>query len=88
MQFPVWLWIWIGVIAVMKTGNIVWGFLCTKKLISMHTVLNKVTGFLLFLFPLTLGLMEPVYRSVVLCFLATMSAIHEAYHLRRGKEVF
>ena len=49
MQFSAWLWTWIVVIAIIKIGNVVWGLICNKKLISIHTILNKVTGFLLFL---------------------------------------
>ena len=43
LHIPVWLWIWIGIIAMIKLGNVVWGFVRTKKLISPHTILNKVT---------------------------------------------
>ena len=77
MDFPAWLWTWIAVIAIMKIGNVVWGLIRDKKLISMHTTLNKVTGFLLFVLPLTFGIMEPVCSSAVVCFFATLSAIHE-----------
>ena len=31
---------------------------------------------------------EPIYSSVVVCFMATVSAINEVYHTRMGKEVF
>mgnify|MGYP003447682960 CR=1 FL=1 len=88
MQFPIWLWIWIVVIAIIKIGNAVWGLICNKKPVAVHTILNKVTGFLLFLFPLTLKFIEPIYSSVVVCFMATVSAINEVYHTRMGKEVF
>ena len=86
MQFPVLLWIWIVIIAIIKIGNIVWGLICNKKLISLHTILNKATGFLLFLFPLTLGFIEPVYSSAAVCLIATLSAIDEVWHIRMGKE--
>ncbi len=59
MQFSTWLWTWIVMIAIIKIGNVVWGLISNKKLVSMHTVLNKVTGFLLFLLPLTLSFIEP-----------------------------
>ena len=88
MQLPTWLWTWIVIIAIIKIGNVVWGLICNKKLVSMHTILNKVTGFLLFLFPLTLSFVEPMYSSVIVCFLATVSAINEVYYTRIGKEVF
>lgn len=87
MQFPMWLWTWIVVIATIKIGNIIWGLICNKKLVSIHTILNKVTGFLLFLLPLTFNFIKPVYSSAVVCFLATLSAIIEIFHTRMGKEV-
>ena len=55
-HIPVWLWIWIGVIAIIKLGNAALGFVRTKKLISPHTLLNKITGLLLFLSPVTAAL--------------------------------
>jgi len=88
MKFPAWLWTWIVIIANIKIGNAVWGLICNKKLVSVHTILNKVTGFLLLLFPLTLSFIEPIYSSAVVCFMATVSAISEGYHTRIGKEVF
>ena len=88
MQFPAWLWIWIVIIAIIKIGNVVWGLISNKKLLSLHTILNKVTGFLLFLLPLTLGFIEPIFTSAVVCFVATLSAISEVYHTMTGKEVF
>ena len=88
MEFPTWLWNWIVIIAIIKIGNVVWGLICNKKLVSMHTILNKVTGFLLFLFPFTLRFIEPMYSSAVVCFMATLSVINEVYYTRIGKEVF
>ena len=79
LHIPVWLWIWIGIIAMMKLGNAVWGFVCTKKLISPHTVLNKVMGLLLFLLPMTVSFIELTYTLPFVCAVATTAAIHEVY---------
>ena len=79
LHIPVWLWIWIGVIAMMKLGNAFWGFVRTKKLISPHTVLNKVTGLLLFRLPMTISFIELTYTLPVVCAVATSAAIHEVY---------
>ena len=87
IQFPTWLWIWIVVIATIKIGNVVWGLIYNKKLVSMHSILNKATGFLLFIFPLTLSFIEPMYSSVIVCSLATVSAINEVYNTRMGREI-
>lgn len=88
MQLPTWLWTWIVIIAIIKIGNVVWGLISIKKLVSTHTILNKVTGFLLFLLPLTLSFIEPIYSSAVVCFIATLSAINEVCYTRIGKDVF
>ena len=85
MEFTTWLWIWIVIIAAIKIGNVVWGLISNKKLVSIHTILNKVTGFILFLLPLTFSFIEQIYSS---CFMATLSAINEVYYTRIGKEVF
>ncbi len=87
MKFPTWLWIWIVIIAIIKIGNVVWGLIDNKKLVSIHIVLNKVTGFLLFLLPLMLRFINPIYSSAVVCFVATLSAINEVYYTMTGKEV-
>ena len=88
MQFPSWLWIWIIAIVAIKIGNAVWEWVCNKKLVSIHSILNKATGFILFLFPLTLGLIAPIYSAVTVCSLATVSAINEAYLTKKGREIF
>ena len=79
LHIPVWLWIWIGIIAMIKFGNVAWGFVRTKKLISPHTVLNKVTGLLLFLLPMTISFIELTYTLPFVCAVATAAAIHEVY---------
>ena len=88
MCFPAWLWTWIIVIAGIKVANIAWVLISRKKLVSIHSILNKVTGFLLFLLPLTFSFIEPIYSSATVCFMATLSAINELYHTKIGKEVF
>ena len=80
LHIPVWLWIWIGVVAVIKLGNAVLGFVRTQKLISTHTVLNKVVGLLLFLLPMTISFVDLTYTLPIVCTVATLAAIHEGYY--------
>ena len=82
MNIPVWLRIWIAVIAIVKFTNIVWGFVRRKKLVDYHTFLNKTTGLLLFLLPFTLQLIEPTHSFAVVCTIATIAAIQEGYLYR------
>ena len=80
MSLPVWLWIWIAVIAVIKAVNIVLGFVRRRMLVDHHTVLNKITGLFLFLLPFTLQFIEPTYSFAFVCAMATIAAVQETYH--------
>ena len=81
-----WLWTWIAVIAIIKVINIVLGFIRRKKLVTLHTVLNKTTGFLLFLLPLTLQFIVPTYSFAVVCTIATIAAIQEGYYTIKAND--
>ena len=87
MHIPVWLWIWIINVAVIKFFNIALVFIRKKKLISIHSVLNKATGFTLFLLPLSLTFVETTYSIVTICVLATIAVIQEVYFIAKGQEV-
>ena len=80
-----WQWIWIILIAIIKIGNILFGLIYKKKLMSLHTIMNKTTGILLFLLPLTLHFVELEYSSLIVCSIATFSAIQEGYYIGTGR---
>ncbi|MBE6665695.1 MAG: CDP-alcohol phosphatidyltransferase family protein [Ruminococcaceae bacterium] len=80
INIPVWLWISIAVIAIIKVTNVVLGFVRRKKLVVLHTVLNKITGLLLFFLPLSLAFIEPTYSFSAVCIIATIAAIQEGYY--------
>ena len=86
MHIPGWLWIWSGVIAVLKISNMIWGFVSRKQFLSLHTSLNKVTGLLLFLLPLTICFVELKYTAIVVCAMATFSAIQEGVYVITDRE--
>jgi len=81
IHIPLWLWIWSGVIAAIKISNIIGGYISKKQFISLHTVMNKVTGLLLLLSPLTMAFAEPKYTAIVVCAIATFSAIQEGVYV-------
>lgn len=87
MHIPKWLWVWIIVIAIIKMGNVIAGFIYKKKFVAEHTLMNKITGILLFLLPMTLRFVELKYSAVIVCLVATFSAIQEAYLIRAGREI-
>ena len=86
IHIPGWLWIWGGVIAVIKISNIIWGYVSKKQFISLHTIMNKVTGLLLFLLPLTVSFVELKYIAIAVCSIATLSAIQEGFYVITDSE--
>ena len=86
INIPQWLWIWGGIIAAIKIINIILGYISEKQFISLHTIMNKVTGLLLFLLPLTISFVELKYTAAVVCSVATFSAIQEGFYVITGKE--
>ena len=86
IHIPGWLWIWGGVIAVIKISNIILGYVSKKQFISLHTIMNKATGLLLFLLPLTIPFLEWNYIAVAVCSIATLSAIQEGFSIITDRE--
>ncbi|MGN1101471.1 MAG: CDP-alcohol phosphatidyltransferase family protein [Huintestinicola sp.] len=87
MNIPGWIWIWILIIAVIKITNIISGFVCKKRFVALHTVMNKITGLLLFLLPFTLFVIELKYSAAAVCIIATFSAVQEGHYIRTGREI-
>lgn len=87
IQIPQWLWVWIITIAVVKVSNIILGALRRKTLVSVHSVLNKATGLMLFLLPLTMQFVALKYSLTAVCLIATFAAVQEGHHIRTGRGV-
>ena len=87
IRIALWLWVWIIIIASIKIFNIALIFIRKKKLISIHSVLNKITGFALFLLPLSLTFVEVNYSVATICLLATIAVVQEVYFIAKGQEV-
>ena len=85
LDVPVWLYVWIGVIALIKAVNFVSGYVMQKRFVALHTPMNKATGVLLFLLPLTLSCIELKYSAVPVCAVATFAALQEGHFIRTGR---
>ena len=79
IQVPIWLIVWIIVIALIKVITQIYGYVKRKGIVALHTVMNKVTGILLFVLPLTLSFIDIKYSGAIVCAVATFSAIQEGY---------
>ena len=81
ISIPRWLWVWGSVIALIKISNIIWGYVSKKQFLSLHTIMNKVTGFIMFLLPLTIPFLELDYSVIAVCSIATFAAIQEGFYI-------
>ena len=84
IHIPMWLIIWIIVIAVIKVINLISGYVMRKELVVLHTVMNKVTGILLFILPLTFTVIDLRYSGALVSAVATFAAIQEGHLIRTG----
>ena len=82
MDMPSWIYIWIAIIALIKVINMVCGYIVQKKFVMAHTVMNRIAGLLLFLFPLTLSILDLKCSAVIVCVVATIAAVHEGHYIR------
>lgn len=76
ISLPKFIWIWTGVIAVVKTARIVVACIRQKKFSIPHSIANKITGFLLFIFPFTIPFVDVQLSAGIVCAFATVAAVY------------
>ncbi len=82
LDIPIGFIIWTALIALIKVINIIYGYVKRKEFVAAHTVMNKVTGIVLFILPLTISFIDLKYSAVFVCALATFAAIQEGHMIR------
>ena len=87
IAMPKWLGIWIIAIAAIKVCNIIAGFVYRNTFIALHTMMNKATGLLLFLFPLTIHFSNITCIVTAVCIFATYAAVQEGYYIWTGRQI-
>ena len=87
MDIPIWLYVWTAVIFFVKIINIILGYALHKRFIAVHTTMNKVTGVLLFIVPLTLSIVPLIYTGIPICSVATFAAVQEGHFIITGREI-
>ena len=79
---------WILIIGMIRIASLVVAFIKFKELAMLHTYSNKLTGFMLFISPLFIGVTG--YQIVVIiaiCIIATLSALEELLIHLTSKEL-
>ena len=84
LELPQWLWLWAGVIVVIKVVNQIIALMMYGCFQFPHTLANKATGFLLFIaVPMTFCTVIPI---TIVAAIATFAAIHEGHFIRTNKK--
>ncbi len=68
---------WIIVIGLIRITSMMIAWLKYKTFASIHTYANKITGLLLFLFPIMLPVISTTVWMNIICSVATLSALEE-----------
>ena len=80
LELPHWLWLWAGMIVLIKVINQVSALMTQRRCSFPHTIANKMTGFLLFLaVPMTFWSIIPI---IIVTGIATVAAVHEGHIIR------
>ena len=87
LDIPIWLYVWTAVIFFVKIINIISGYVMQKKYVAVHTTMNKATGVLLFMLPLTLTIVPLIYTGIPICSVATFAAVQEGHFIRIGNGI-
>lgn len=87
ISMPIWVCVWIVIIALIKIINILSGYIAQRKLVAVHSVMNKVTGGLLFILPLTFPIVPLKYLAIPVCAVATFAAVQEGHFIRTDPDI-
>lgn len=79
IAWPSWLIIWIITIVIVRFFSLVTGLIKYGALAFLHTYTNKLTGLALFAFPFFYYFLGLSITGVLLCSVATISAIEELF---------
>ena len=85
LSIPAWLWIWAGIIFIIKIVNQILSLIIIKRFCFPHTIANKLTGFLLFIaVPITYWSIIPI---AIVTVVATFAAIQEGYYIETRRKI-
>ena len=82
LHLPNGIIIWVAFIAFIKIVNIACSYIYNKKMVLPHTIANKITGFVLFVAPFIIVNTNSVLFEIIICSIATFSAVQEGYCIR------
>ena len=82
VDLPLWVWLWIAAIGLVKTVGIIIGSCRQRRLTIPHSKSNRLTGILLFCLPFVIVRFDVLIPAVIVCISATAS-LFEDFHIFR-----
>ena len=77
IYIPNWLWCSVLIVFILKITAVIWRYILVRQFLPKHTLMNKLTGVLLFLLPFSLPFVEIKYSAGIVCTVAFISTIQE-----------
>lgn len=74
---PLWLWWWIILVAIVRIASYGIGFYKFHTFSSLHTYMNKVSGILIFVFPLMYVILGINIAAIIIIILTLLSSVEE-----------
>ena len=84
IDVPIWLWVWVAAIVLLKVANVASGLVVEKRLVMPHTVANKAAGLVVFLVPFAIPFFGITAPAVIACAAASFAAVQEGHLIRSG----
>lgn len=77
LNFKPYIWLWIVLIAAIKLLSLVLGCIRDGKLSVPHTMANKITGLMLFIYGFVFSFVDMSIAALPVCTAATLAAAQE-----------
>ena len=77
--------VWLAFIIFIKIVNVISSYIYYKKIALPHTILNKITGFIVFIAPFIIIYINSIILEIIICSFATFAAVQEGYYIRTRK---
>lgn len=83
VDLPLWMWLWIAAIGIVKGVCIIIGSFRQRKLTVHHSMTNRLTGMLLFCLPFAIVLSDVVIPAAIACSVAAASLYEDIHSIRK-----
>ena len=87
VYLPMYLWWFIFAITILRLLNYSIGYYKYRTFSSLHTLMNKISGVSIFVFPLLDTIFGHEIAGILICMIAFLSSIEEMQILIKSKEL-